>query len=121
MTDPDAGANSGGDASMVKMTLTAIVIMTLAITFLIGAIFGRLMSDGGGRPPEGAIEFASAPALAISLPEGAQALDIHADAERVVIVYESEDGARGVATAPLSGYDAPTVLELASNAALSQD
>lgn len=107
MTFPAAPENQSG---MVRGLIIAIVVMTLAIVLLFGAIIGRLMSPNVA--PADALDFIDAETMEVALPAGANVLDIAVSAERATIVIETEAGGREILTTPLSGFDRPVRLQL---------
>lgn len=106
MTGPPPPPNPG----MVRTLLIAIALMTVAIVFILGAMFGRILAPSGAPPPRGTIDFAAAPEVEIGLPPGARVVETHVGADRATFVIETAQGEQAVYTTSLAGFDAPARL-----------
>ncbi|MGD2134253.1 MAG: hypothetical protein PVI23_15800 [Maricaulaceae bacterium] len=116
MTFPAAPEHQKG---MVRGLIIAIVIMTIAIVLLFGAIVGRLLSpsveedEAAGVEPAstqapvaaGAIDFSGAEEVPVRLPEGARLIEAQISPDRATYLIETAEGRTEVLTAPLTGYD----------------
>ncbi len=103
-------APQADNSGMVRTLVFAIGVMTLAVAFMVGAIFGRLSAPAGAPAPVAGVDFAAAPQVEIGLPPGALVVDQSVSAERLTLTLQSARGETFVYTTPLSGYDGPVRL-----------
>ena len=95
---------------MVRVLIVAIVLMTLAIVFILGAMISRLLNPRIEATAQDTVDFAAAPEVEIGLPPGARVLETHVSAERATFVVETAEGERAVYTTPLIGFGEPVRL-----------
>lgn len=111
MSAPSLFAPASGTA---RMLIGMIVVMTLAIVFLVGMIIGRLASPVAEPPPSGAIDFAAAPELTLTLPADVTVREVRAGDGRVTLEVVTAAGETQVFTAPTAGYRGPVRLRIAT-------
>ncbi len=89
-----------GQEGKVRTLLISIGVMTVMMVFMLGMILGRLLAPGGAPPAPEAIAWDTVPVMEIRLPADAQVVRESVGEGRVLIAYETPDGARGVLSAP---------------------
>lgn len=93
---------------LFRILAGSIVVMTLAAAFMLGMIVGRILTPSGAPAPSSTdLVAAEASEVALTLPQGARALEVEIGADRMTVLYETADGAREVFTAPLSALRGP--------------